>query len=651
MPKTETHYYVADFETTVYDGQSVTEVWAAAIVELNTEDVTLVKSIDSFMKYVFRLCDTTHYNLVIYFHNLKFDGSFILYYLLHNNRFHQALEADGKTFKEWRYTRHNEYSYIISAKGQWYTLTINHHNRKIEFRDSAKLLPFSVKAIGQSFGTKHRKLTMEYEGKREPEGTITPDEERYIKNDVLVVKEALEIMFAEGNTKLTIGACCMAKFKSLFLPDAYKAMFPNVYDMPLNPAVFNADSVGEFIKHSYHGAWCYLVKGKENHLYHNGTTYDVNSLYPYVMHSASGFTYPIGVPQFWRGSYIPDEAKQSDKYVFIWFSTRFYLKDGMLPTIQIKNNPIYKPKDWLETSDMYFKGKYYRYYKDIDGNDVQCIPEFVMTMWDWKLLHEHYDLEDTTIYGGCYFQAQSGMFDEYIDYYKQIKTTSKGAKRTEAKLFSNNLYGKMAASPDSSYRVARVNEDDCLRYIDVPENEKTPGYIPIGSAITSHARYYTITHAQLNYHGVDKPGFIYADTDSLHGDMPPADWVGIKEHPTEYGCWKAESQWDNATFVMAKTYIEHVVASDGKPVAPHYNVTAAGMPKECKVYLQRSMDGIKCAKRERKKYKPEIVNFINTPRTIEDFKPGLVIPGALKARNFPGGILLESRNHTVKGKC
>lgn len=32
--------------------------------------------------------------------------------------------------------------------------------------------------------------------------TLTPEEQEYIKNDVLVVKEALEIMFTDGHKKL-----------------------------------------------------------------------------------------------------------------------------------------------------------------------------------------------------------------------------------------------------------------------------------------------------------------------------------------------------------------------------------------------------------------------------------------------------------------
>ena len=65
--------FMADFETTVFEGQTFTEVWASAIVELFTEDVSVFNSIDIFFDYIINLKN----DLIIYFHNLKFDGEFI----------------------------------------------------------------------------------------------------------------------------------------------------------------------------------------------------------------------------------------------------------------------------------------------------------------------------------------------------------------------------------------------------------------------------------------------------------------------------------------------------------------------------------------------------------------------------------------------
>ena len=60
-----------------------------------------------------------------------------------------------------------------------------------------------------------------------------------------------------------------------------------------------------------------------------------------MMHSESGNKYPIGNPKFWRGNYIPDMALKDHIYYFVRIKTRFYLKDGYLPFIQIKGNPLY----------------------------------------------------------------------------------------------------------------------------------------------------------------------------------------------------------------------------------------------------------------------------------------------------------------------
>ena len=79
----------------------------------------------------------------------------------------------------------------------------------------------------------------------------------------------------------------------------------------------------------------------------------------------------------------------------------------------------------------------------------------------------------------------------------------------------------MASSTNSSFKYAYVKEDKTIGYIQVQEDAKIPGYIPVGSAITSYARNFTIRAAQKNYHGPDKPGFVYADTDSIHCDISP----------------------------------------------------------------------------------------------------------------------------------
>ena len=614
-------YFVGDFETTVFEGQEYTEVWASAIVELFTDEVVVLHSIEDTFQYLKDL----HTNIIIYYHNLKFDGAFWLDFLLRVLHFKQAVnhlsidpydiawldddKMDSRSFK-----------YMISDMGQFYSIKIKLDDKIIEIRDSLKLLPFSVKNIGDSFKTEHRKLDMEYKGFRYAGCEITPEEEAYIKNDVLVVKEALEIMFKQGHKKLTIGSCCYSEFKQILGKQLFYAWFPDLYQIELDPEIYDAKNAGEYIRRSYRGGWCYLAAGKENRIYKNGITVDVNSLYPSMMSAESGNYYPIRKPTFWVGP-IPEVAYLNHRYFFLTIRCRFELKPGHLPFIQVKHNWLYKSTECLTTSDIRDKnGKYHRYYKDLQGKNQLATVTMTLTMTDWYLIQDHYNLYDLEILHGCYFDSRIGVFDEYIDKYKRIKQQSTGAVRTLAKLFLNNLYGKMATNKDSSFKYAELDETGVVKFTRIEEFNKKPGYIACGSAITSYSRNFTIRAAQANYHGPDKPGFIYADTDSIHCDLSDDQIKGVVLHDTDFCAWKIESHWDTGWFVRQKTYIEKT--------GDDYDIKCAGMPDRCK---QAFIEQINQGKAK-----------------LTDFKIGFEVNGKLLPKRILGGIVLEDTTYKMR---
>lgn len=652
--------FMGDFETTVYEGQEFTEVWASACVELYTEDVLIFHSLREQFDYFVSLdC-----NVTVYYHNLKFDGSFWLPFLMDEMKYREAslrLGDDGMDVK-WvrdRAMESGSFKYTISDNGLWYTILIRvKHGNFIEIRDSLKLLPFSVAELGESFQTKHRKLDMEYTGFRYAGCPISEEEAEYIRNDVMVVKEALEIMFDEGHNKLTIGACCLSEYKricrtSLTHPLDYNEMFPDLTQILLTShAASNAD---EWIRRSYRGGWCYCVKGKEGRIYRNGVTADVNSLYPSMMSSESGNRYPIGRPYFWKGDFIPPEATGKDRYYFVRIKTRFYLREGYLPTIQMKHSYLYDQTEYLETSDILYhdeNGKeiYVSHYTDRDGNLVDTRMELTLTMTDYELVKEHYELVDFEIIDGCFFYAMTGIFDEYIEKYKKQKMESKGAKRQLAKLYLNNLYGKMASSTNSSFKVAYKKDDGSLGFFLVDEEGKKAGYIAVGSAITSYSREFTIRTAQKNYHGRDRRGFIYADTDSIHCDLSVDELVGVSIHDSDFCRWKIEAFWDVAFFTRQKTYIEHVTHVDMKKAdEPFYKITCAGMPDRCKNLFIQSLEGADGSG----EYTPDEAGFLfdeygnRLIRRLEDFDIGLRVPGKLVQHTIRGGVVLKEDWYTM----
>lgn len=656
--------YVADFETVVYGEEEIekygpqtsTEVWGVSLVKMWTEKVHIMHSFEELFNYLI----TRPHDTICYFHNLKFDGSFWLNYLVKNEKFKPAyIRNDRNEVIGWCKEKEMlpyTFKYVISQMGQWYSIIINTGRHMLEIRDSLKLLPFSVKQLGEAFKTKHRKLEMNYEGLRFAGCVITDEEEEYMKNDVLVVKEALEIMESEGHDMLTIGSCCMQEFKSFYDKDIYKMMFPDLTKIELKPEIYGSTNVDEYIRKSYKGGWCYVVEGKEQKVYRNGLVADVNSLYPSEMHSDSGNPYPFGQPSFWVGT-IPDICWNNDKYFFVRIRTKFKIKDGYLPFIQIKKNLRYRGNEMLKTSDIYDKEqkKYISSYIDKDGNKQEVIVELTLTKTDYILLKEHYDLECTEILDGCYFNARVGLFDEYINKYAEIKKNSKGAIRTLAKLFLNNLYGKFATSTDSSFKTAYVKDTGSIGFKTVHQEEKDAGYIAIGSAVTSYARNFTIRHAQMNYYGVDKRGFIYADTDSIHCDLKPEELVGIKVHPSNFECWKLENYWDVATFIRQKTYIEHVTHEDCEELEqPFYQIKCAGLPPRCKELLSDSLEGkySDMSTDELKEVLPDYyddeLEFVHVKRTMSDFKPGIIVPSKLMPKQIQGGTLLVRTNYEMR---
>ncbi|MBP3887231.1 MAG: hypothetical protein J6F30_06215 [Cellulosilyticum sp.] len=653
--------FACDFETTVYEGQTSTEVWSSALVELNTERVIVHHSIE----HTFYWLNQLRQDVTLYYHNLKFDGSFWLDFLLKIPTFQQAIDwiDEEHTHGSWLTDKEmpkGSYKYMISNMGQWYTITIRLMNGKyITIRDSYKLMPFALKDIGKSFKTKHQKLEMEYTGYRYAGCDISDEELKYIENDVLVLKEALEFMFKEGHNKLTIGSCCLSEFKNIKespwsardngVEASYDWFFPNLEEIGLDEVKYGAPNVDRYIRNSYNGGWCYVVKGKENQIKRDGVTADVNSLYPSVMHSESGSIYPIGKPTFWSGDYIPDEAKAQHRFYFVRFRCRFYIKDGKLPFVHIRNKLIYNSNENLTTSDFYDgkTGKYSTHYLDHRGVKHSTEVILTMTQTDFELFLDHYNVVDFKILDGCYFMADIGLFDPYIDKWKKVKMTSKGAMRTLAKLFLNNLYGKMASSTDSSFKVAFMDEKG-VKFKTIEAHDKPIGYIPIGSAITSYARNFTIRTAQKNYYGVNERGFIYADTDSIHCDLQVDELVDVPIHESDFCHWKIENSWDKAIFVRQKTYIEHTIAEDMEPVEnPYYLVKCAGMPKHCKDLFVYSMEQ-NITDKEYNKLTDEGKVFVKEKRTIEDFCLGLTVPEKLMPKRIDGGVLLVSTTYKMR---
>ena len=255
--------FTADFETATWN-ETETWVWAWAVCEIgNPENIIIENNIESFIQF----CKKQN-NAVFYFHNLKFDSEFIIYYLLKNGFKHVTDRKEATS---------NTFTTLISDMGAFYQLTIyfkkeGHKVVKATFIDSLKIIPFKVSEIAKSFGLQESKLEIDYKKERSKNHRLTQDEKDYIKNDVVIVAKALDVLFKEGLDKMTQGSNALHDFKNMIQKKTWIHYFPE-----LEP------ELDEKIRKSYKGGFTYLNPIYQEVNVEGGVVLDVNSLYPSVM--------------------------------------------------------------------------------------------------------------------------------------------------------------------------------------------------------------------------------------------------------------------------------------------------------------------------------------------------------------------------------
>lgn len=514
--------FTADFETTTDPLDC--RVWACGICSIDeTHSFKYGNSLEWFIEFAKNNIGST-----FYFHNLKFDGEFILCYLFEHGYKHVT---DRKKLKTKTFTT------LISDKGQFYSLEIcfnkdENKTEKITIYDSLKILPFSVEAIAKGFNLPISKLEIDYDEKREIGHILTPQEIDYLRNDVEIMSRALLTLFNQDLRQMTQGSNALYDYKKIVGKKNFSKWFP-IPDYDFD------------IRHSYKGGFTYCDPRRQGQDIGEGIVLDVNSLYPSVMYYQP---LPYGEGIFFEGKYKPD--KLYNLYVQM-FTCQFELKENYIPTIQLKNNLSFIPTAYLSSSE--------------DEEVTMCL-----TSVDLELFFEHYHVYNITWHNGWKFKSTTGLFKEYIDKWNAVKMEStlngNKAMRTLAKLMLNALYGKFALNPNVQSKIPYY-DNGIIKYTLGEKETRNPIYIPVGTFITAWARHKTITSAQKVY---DR--FLYADTDSLHliGTEIPK---GLEVDPVKLGTWKHESTFTRARFIRQKTYIEEI---DGE-----LNITCAGMPSRC----------------------------------------------------------------------
>lgn len=571
--------YTADFETTTSEPA---KVWAWAICSIVDENMWFKGTkISEFLATCKMLKNPT-----LYFHNLKFDVSYIFHYLLTHGY-------------QWKLTRsactNKSFTTVISDMGQFYACEIyftkdDKHTEKVTIYDSLKLINMPVESVAKTFGLPVSKSIIDYD-RHNTECEITADEWHYLYLDVKIMALALREMFSQGLTKMTIGSCALADYKKFIGEKKFKYLFP----------VLPAESDAK-IRHSYRGGFTYANPERAGEDIGKGIVFDVNSLYPSVM---AFRPLPYGIPLEFSGQY----NYNSEYPLYIQHIRCFFkLKPGYIPTIQIKGSAFFQSTKYLESS--------------VDKQGKDQYTDLYLTNPDLELFLEHYNTECLEYVGGYMFKSSTTLFKDWVEKWNAEKVRAalehnKG-KRQIAKLILNNLYGKFATNPQVSSKYPVLvdnivkyplvhydcenengdlirNEDGTIKQTTIQIRDSI--YIPVGTFVTAWARYTTITASQkihsqsMQLFGVSR--YLYSDTDSIHlegFEIPDC----IEVDSVELGKWKLESHFERGRFLQAKRYIEEeiVEGDNGELLKNSYGdyitklkVTCAGMPAKCHKYV------------------------------------------------------------------
>lgn len=572
--------FVGDFETTTDINDC--RVWAYSIAKLyDDEFFEYGNNIDDFFKW----CEKGN-SKVIYFHNLKFDGEFIFFYLLQNG---------FKFIKDKKEKQDKTFTCLISDMSQFYQIEVyfkvqKHRVKKITFLDSMKIFNFSVDKIAKSFNLPISKLKIDYDMYRPVGYQLNQDEIDYIKNDVKIVAMALRFMYDNGFTKMTIGSNALSFYKEM-LGNRFNNYFPEL-----------DKAIDDTIRPSYKGGFTYLNPIHKDEIIEDIKILDVNSLYPSVLYYES---MPIGDPIYFEGQYKEDELYN----LYIQgISCKFKIKNGKIPSIQIKKNFLFKQNEYLESSH-------------------DEIVNLWLTSIDLKLFFEQYNVDDIIYIGGYKFKSQKGLFNNYIEHFTNLKIESKkkGDKVMYmiAKLFLNSLYGKFASSLTAQPRYPEIKEDGTMHYPLMEREEARGVYLPVGAFVTAYARYKTITTSQkikdFSREKYGKDMYIYSDTDSIHTTLPIEDCKKIIEIDSyRLGAWDYERHCKRGKYIRQKCYIDEL--DDGT-----YKITCAGMTERCKTDDNGN----------------PIIN-------INNFKEGLKVDRKLVFKHVKNGVVLIPTTFEIK---
>lgn len=527
----------ADFETsTQLVGDKVNVyLWGLVSEDDSIRDYGI--DLDSFFHRISLLQEEP----IIYFHNISWDGSFIIHYLIDKGyKFYEKVNRDSQS---------NSFTWIADYNTNIYKIVVKTKYGIITFVDSIKLLLSSVSRLGDAL--KLPKLEIDYHNytKFNSKNEVPQNLIDYLFRDIDIVKTFMKEMYNKvDKVKLTIAGTMYNEFQKFYGSNNFIRDFgsPNSKKSPLTRELW------EKIKLSYNGGFTAISPRYVECDIQNikGHSYDWNSMYPSIM---KDYKMPYGTP------------------------TKFKVRDDDLELYEIRIFKAIKTDNFIPAmlpngSQGVFSGKY-----------LEECSDMTIFIWkeEWYEIIKGYEI-DYLIVDRLYFRTKF-VFKEFIENIMEEKVNATNScDRFIAKIKQNSLYGKFGENLERVSKVLKFNPDNTIkgkRYgekqqwveFKVSSETKSISYIPIASYITSMARTLLFRAIHKN-----RDRFIYCDTDSLY---LTDEGVGLELDDKKYGFLKLEHRFNRFKALKPKCYM--LYDTDLSKIV----VKVAGLPEQAQQTL------------------------------------------------------------------
>ena len=375
---------------------------------------------------------------IIYFHNLSYDGCFIIKLL-------QKMGYKEKNqLSEWHSTNWYE---VMMVGSKIYRIQIQINHKQVTLLDSSNFIREKVKDIPKKYGIPN--IEKGWKGKGYDEqwmydhvlfnktnGELLSEFMDYCKTDCVIVNKALMILIdflkkndikQELTDYITVSSLAYDVYKDMN-KDIIKYLSIDTYDY----------------RPIYKGGFCDANSDYTMKPLKNVSSYDINSAYPAILKNKM---LPCSFEKQEGLEYVTSLYKIClTKDCYAKTNLRFLFNDSHVMKIGDKSHP--------EGFEEY--SVFYLFKEELD--------------YATKYYDLEYDIIENKPLYGCYFD-KGGYVDKFYSLKKQFKGGNKGFE-TLAKLFMNSVTGKFGQRMEYQNRVIFTNQEQLTIYKKKMVNKK-----------------------------------------------------------------------------------------------------------------------------------------------------------------------------------